>query len=132
MTLITDMAVLATLLALVGIGCAALLHWTRDFANLLWMTALRPRLAMPVALLLFLATTFLVEILSGFPAFSSTSVMLGLLLTPMLAVRAVDMIASYRARKTGVRNEEDKIRGFVFHELRVRMREAYEAPPLQP
>ncbi len=132
MTLLGDMAALTLLLTLVATSCVAMLYWTHSFANLLWMVALRPRLTAPVTLLLFLTISFLIEILFRFPAFSPTAVTLSLVLAPMLAVPAVDAIAYYMTRRTGGQNANDKIRGFVFHELRAQMRAAYEAPPVQP
>src|SRR3954466_11829305 len=128
------MASLVIWLSVVAIGCTLVLHWTRAFADLLWLVVLRPGLTAPVTLAIFLAISFLVELFLGFPAFSPAAVAAALLLAPILAVRAVDAIAHLlEAEKDRAGQRLDRpVRGFVFRQLWARMREGYEARAIEP
>jgi len=104
-------------------------RWTRDFADLLWMLTIRP---FPVAIASLVAlglVMLLAGFLFGFSALSPTSFLIGLLISPLLAVRGANGIA----RRMVVLPKGDELRkipAFIFALRRQEQRDAYEAPPI--
>lgn len=89
-----------TILIVFG-GLAYLQLWTKAFADLLWMFALRRWLVGLITLATFLAVLGLAHALCGLAAGSPSLVLLGLLAAPPAARSLADWLAMHLARRRG-------------------------------
>lgn len=120
-----------TIMFVVG-GLVLLRIWTRVFADLLWMLALRSGLVAIVTLGTFFVVVGFGHLLFGIPVGSASIFALGVLATPLIARPLTDVLAFRLAGGSETLGEDAIWRGYVFSEIRRWQDANYEAPPIGP